>query len=40
MNLNVEVERIDATTVVVKLTGKMTLGMTLHEVAIRGAIQE
>jgi anti-sigma B factor antagonist len=32
MNLNAEVERIDATTVVVKLTGRMTLGMRLHEV--------
>ncbi len=32
MNLNAEVERIDATTVVVKLTGRMNLGMRLHEV--------
>ena len=32
MNLNAEIERIDATTVVVKLTGRMNLGMRLHEV--------
>ena len=32
MNLTAEVERIDATTVVVKLTGRMNLGMRLHEV--------
>lgn len=32
MNLKADVERIDTTTVVVRLTGKMTLGMTLHEV--------
>ncbi|MGO8721042.1 MAG: STAS domain-containing protein [Acidobacteriaceae bacterium] len=32
MNLNAQVERIDATTVVVTLTGRMTLGMRLHEV--------
>ena len=32
MNLNAEVERIDATTVVVKLSGRMTLGMRLQEV--------
>jgi anti-sigma B factor antagonist len=32
MNLNAEVERIDATTVVVRLTGRMNLGMRLHEV--------
>ena len=32
MNLTAEVERIDATTVVVKLAGRMNLGMRLHEV--------
>ena len=32
MNLTAEVERIDVTTVVVKLAGKMTLGIRLHEV--------
>ncbi len=32
MNLNAEVERIDATTVVVTLSGRMTLGMRLHEI--------
>ena len=32
MNLNAQIERIDATTVVVTLTGRMTLGMRLHEV--------
>jgi anti-sigma B factor antagonist len=31
MNLTAKVDRIDATTVVVKLTGRMNLGMRLHE---------
>lgn len=32
MSLEAEVERVDAATVVVKLTGRMTLGMRLHEI--------
>ena len=32
MILEEEVERVDAATVVVKLTGRMTLGMRLHEI--------
>jgi anti-anti-sigma factor len=32
MSLEAEVERVDAETVVVKLTGRMTLGMRLREI--------
>lgn len=32
MSLEAEVERVDAATVVVMLTGRMTLGMRLHEI--------
>lgn len=32
MNLEVAVERVDATTTVITLTGRMTLGMRLREV--------
>jgi formate dehydrogenase assembly factor FdhD len=32
MSLTVEAERIDAKTVIITLSGRMTLGMTLREV--------
>jgi anti-anti-sigma regulatory factor len=32
MSLEADVERVDAATVVVKLTGRMTLGMRLREI--------